>query len=167
MVSNSRVSQWAATSLYAMNARARLPSCFRYLARFSSIFGTKRTGAGDARGDCFAVFFGELKKLNLDFVGGGVTSLCGGGGGCRTGWELAFIWATMCGSRLTLKLSVNSSLLCSILVPFVSLVINPKLVHVQFKLLLDFDVGREFELWGCHVVDPVVESATHEGRLRG
>jgi hypothetical protein len=34
-------------------------------------------GAGDGRGEGFAVFFGELKKLNLDFVGGGVTSLGG------------------------------------------------------------------------------------------
>jgi hypothetical protein len=73
-------------------------------------------GAGDGRGEGFAVFFGELKKLNLDFVGGGVTSL-GGSTGCRAGWEQAFIWATICGSRLTLKLSVNSSLLCSILIP--------------------------------------------------
>jgi hypothetical protein len=48
------------------------------------------TGAGDARGDCFAVFFGELKKLNLDFVGGGGVTSLGMGTGCRTGWELAF-----------------------------------------------------------------------------
>ena len=81
-------------------------------------------GAGDGRGECFEVFFGDPKKLNLDFVGGGVTSL-GGGTGCRTGLELAFIWATICGSRLTLKLSVNSSLLCSILVPSVSPEITP------------------------------------------
>ena len=126
VVSNSRVSQWAATSLYAMNARARLPSGLRYLARFSWTFGGNRgMGAGDGRGECFAAFFGEPKKLNLDFVGGGVTSL-GGGTGCLIGWELAFIWAAMCGSRLTLRLRVNSSLLCSILVHPVSLVISPQ-----------------------------------------
>lgn len=88
MVSNKRVSQWAATSLYAMNARARLPSGLRYLARFSLIFGGMTgagTGAGDARGDCFAVFFGELKKLNLDFGGGGGVTSLGTGTGCRMG----------------------------------------------------------------------------------
>jgi hypothetical protein len=74
-----------------MKARARLPSGLRYLARFSStLAGIMGGGGGEARGDCFTVFFGELKKLNLDFVGGGVTSL-GTGAGCRTGWELAFI----------------------------------------------------------------------------
>ena len=123
-----------------MNARARLPSGLRYLARFSTTFGggIKRTGAGDARGDCFAAFFGELKKLNLDFVGGGVTSLGGGGTGCRAGWELAFICARMCGSRLTLKLSVNSSLLCSILVPFVSLGMNTEIAARTVQTLVQF-----------------------------
>ena len=150
-----------------MNARARFPSDLRYLARFSSTFGGRTgAGAGDARGDCFAVFFGELKKWNLDFVGGGVNSL-GGGAGCRTGCELALIWAIMCGSRLTLKLSVNSSLLCSILVPFVSRLMNPTALHVQFKLLLDLGVGGKLEFWGSHIMDTIIESATHGSRLRG
>jgi len=84
-------------SLYEMNAQARLPSGLRYLARFSStlsdIIGA---GTGDGRGEGLAglgVFFGELKKLNLDLVGE-VTLLEGRGTGCRAGWELVFIWAT-------------------------------------------------------------------------
>ena len=128
--------------------------------------GIGGAGAGDGRGECLGVFFGEPKKLNLDFVGGGVTSL-GMGTGWRMGWEPAFIWATMCGSRLTLKLSVNSSLLCSILVAFVSLVIQPKRLHEQFKLLLDLGLSGKFAVWGGYVVNAVVEGATHGGRLRG
>src|ERR1700753_1313826 len=83
-------------------------------------------GAGDARGEGFAGFFGEPKKLNLDFVGGGGVTSLGRGIGCRTGGEPAFIWAAMGVSRLTLKLRVNSSLLCSILVFFVSIAMNTK-----------------------------------------
>jgi hypothetical protein len=67
-------------------------------------------GAGGGKRGDGLLFFGDPKKLNLPLAGGGVTGRGGGGGGA-----FALNWATMCGSRLTLKVNVNSSLLCSIL----------------------------------------------------
>lgn len=66
---------------------------------------------GGSRGDAFA-FFGELKKLNLPPLDGGGVTVRGGAGG---GAAFALNWAVICGSRLTLNVNVNSSLLCSIL----------------------------------------------------
>ena len=43
----------------------------------------------------------------------------------------------------------------------------PKGLHVQFKLLFNLGVGGEFALRGGNIVDPIVEGATHSGRLRG
>ena len=70
---------------------------------------------------------------------------------------------------MTLKLSVNSSLLCSILVPSVSpaIIIKHQGLDVQFKLLLDLGIDSKFTLRGGDIVDTVVEGATHGGRLRG
>ncbi len=59
-----------------------------------------------------AGFLGEEeKKLRMPPLEAG-----GGGGGGTTGAGLlALNWATMCGSRRIFKVSVNSSLLCSML----------------------------------------------------
>ena len=44
---------------------------------------------------------------------------------------------------------------------------HPKGSYVQFKLLLDLGIGSKFALWGGNIVNAIVESAAHGGRLRG
>ena len=62
---------------------------------------------------------------------------------------------------------MNSSLLCSILVHPVSIIATSLgELHIQFELLLDLGVGSKFALWRGHVVNAIVEGATHGGRLR-
>lgn len=73
-------------------------------------------GAGSA----FGAFFAgddDRKKLRIPppFDGGGGATWTGAGAGGGSGGALALNWAIIWGSRRTLIVSVNSSLLCSIL----------------------------------------------------
>ena len=109
VVSKSFVSQCLATSLKETNARASVPSGLRYRARFSSIGGVENDSVGVRL--CFNFFGDPLKMLKtppLRFVGVGVRA--GSGSGAS-----ALNWATMCGSRRTLRVRVNSNFECSIL----------------------------------------------------
>jgi hypothetical protein len=63
--------------------------------------------------------WGRVPPLSLDFLGDEkklrIPPLDAGAGATGVGTALALNWAMMCGSRLTLRVSVNSSLLCSML----------------------------------------------------
>ena len=88
-------------------ARASVPSGLRYLARFS----LNTVGATGVGWTTRAGFFGEEKKLRMPPLEAGG----GAGVGGRCAGVLALNCAIMCGSRRTFKVSVNSSLLCSML----------------------------------------------------
>lgn len=98
-------------SLNATKARASVQSGLRYLARFS---GRGLTGSGgDTKGLGGFFELPPLKKLRRPpFDAGGGSCTGGGGGGSRV---VALNCAAMWGSRRTLMVSVNSSLLCSML----------------------------------------------------
>ena len=90
-------------SLKEMNARASVPSGFRYRARFSG-----SGGGATVFGAAFDDFLGDEKKARIP--------LFDGGAGMDVGVEtMDFNMVTICGSRLIFNVSVNSNLLCSIL----------------------------------------------------
>lgn len=93
-------------SLNEINARARVPSGLRYRARLSGNgLGAIGLGAG------FEVFLGDdEKKERMPLLEDGTTGTSGGGAGAMA-LNIVIIW----GSRRILSVSVNSSLLCSIL----------------------------------------------------
>lgn len=117
LVSNRRVSHRFAISLNETNARARVPSGLTYRAMLSSTgSGVARTAAATAT---LCVFFGldptpknpRTPPRDDDDGGGGcrATGIAAGG----EAFDLAC--AVICESRRIVSVSVNSSLLCSIL----------------------------------------------------
>lgn len=156
-----------------MNARANMPSCFKKRAKLSvnlrsGAFAGGCSGSGSGAG-LTGCFLGddERKKLSMPPFDGGeigrgatTTGAGMGGGGAR-----ALNCAMMCGSRRTLMVKVNSSLVCSILFAHneprwsASRETNPRRVYAQLKLLLNAALRREAAFRGSHEVDTVIQCA--------
>src|SRR5882762_3100930 len=97
-------------SLKEMNARARVPSGFRYRARFSGRgVGAVVVVAVGFDAAAFDGFLGDEKKARTTPPFGA------GAAGCAGAGAIALNMLMICGSRRIFRVSVNSSLLCSIL----------------------------------------------------
>jgi hypothetical protein len=112
-----------------------------------------------------AGFFGEEKKLRMPPLDAG-----GAGVGGRGAGLLALNWATMCGSRRTFKVSVNSSLLCSMLPDHVRRLlwmIGDNQLGLQFKFLLNLTILLQVAFGRRHKMNSIIEGAIHYGGLSG